>query len=136
MREYIEQRERDFAQLDCQLDIDHEIKVIKEMYEQARQNDENNDPGTYHNPTAVSTANGPLAGKALVNQPSSIHGPDLHQLAARIAPVVAAEVASHASPTDQPKMEEDLAHSDPMTTDGNVRSATDVGHSRPVQRQR
>lgn len=110
------------------------MKVIKEMYEQARQNDENNDPGTYNNPTTASTANGPLAGKALVNEPSSMHGPDLHQLASRITPVAAPEVASHASPTKQPKMEEDLAHSDPMTSDGNVRSATDVGHPSPFQR--
>ena len=106
------------------------MKVIKEMYKQARQNDENNDPGTYNNPTAASTANGALAGKALVNEPSSIHGPDLHQLASRISP----ELASHASPTNQPKTEEDLAHSDPMTSDGNVRSASDVGHPSPVQR--
>ena len=135
MREYIEQRERDFAQLGCQLDVDHEMKVIKEMYEQARQNDENNDPGTYNNPTAASTANGPLAGKALVNQPSSNPGPDLHQIASRIAPVLAPEVTSHASPTNQPKTEEDLAHSDPMTSDGNIRSATDVGRPSPVQQR-
>lgn len=96
------------------------------MYEQARQNDENNDPGTYHNPTAASTANGPLAGKAPVNERSSVHGPELYQLASRMAPAAAPEVASHASPTKQPKTEEELAHSDPMTSDGLVRSATDV----------
>ena len=134
VREYIEQRERDFAQLDCQLDVDHEMKVIKGMYEQARQNDENNDPGTYHNPTAVSTASGPLAGKALVNEPSSIPGPELHQLATRVAPVAAPGVGSHASPTNQPKTEEDLTHSDPMTSDRVVSSATDVEHPSPVQR--
>jgi len=39
VREYIEQRERDFAQLDCKLDIGREINCIKEMYEDARQND-------------------------------------------------------------------------------------------------
>lgn len=40
VREYIEQRERDFAQLDCKLDIDTEVRKIKELYEEARQNDE------------------------------------------------------------------------------------------------
>lgn len=39
VREYIEQRERDFAQLDCKLDLDHELMIIKRMYEDARQND-------------------------------------------------------------------------------------------------
>jgi len=39
VREYIEQREREFARLDCKLDIDSEIRLIKEMYEDARQND-------------------------------------------------------------------------------------------------
>lgn len=39
VREYIEQRERDFAQLDCKLDLNGEIRVIKGMYEDARQND-------------------------------------------------------------------------------------------------
>ena len=52
VREYIEQRERDFAQLDCNLDLDHELGRIKTMYQQARQNDEDNDPSTYHAPTA------------------------------------------------------------------------------------
>lgn len=39
VREYIEQRERDFAQLDCKLDLDYELKTIKWLYEEARQND-------------------------------------------------------------------------------------------------
>ncbi len=122
VREYIEQRERDFAQLDCQLDVDHEMKIIKEMYEQARQNDENNDPGTYHNPTTASTANGPLAGKVLVKEPSSVLSPDIHQPDFRIAPAT----APHASPVNQPKTDEDLPHGDPTPSDRADRSATDV----------
>lgn len=39
VREYIEQRERDFAQLDCNLDLNVEVRLIKGMYEDARQND-------------------------------------------------------------------------------------------------
>lgn len=39
VREYIEQRERDFAQLDCKLDLHHEMVTIQGMYEAARQND-------------------------------------------------------------------------------------------------
>ena len=131
VREYIEQRERDFAQLDCQLDLEHEMKIIKGMYEQARQNDENNDPGTYHNPTAASTANGPLTGKALVNEPFSILGPDLHQPASRMIPAV----APHASPVNQPKTEEDLPNSEPTPSGGVDRSATDVGWPSLIQRR-
>ena len=127
VREYIEQRERDFAQLDCQLDLDHEMKIIKEMYEQARVNDENNDPGTYHNPTTASTANGPLAGKTMADESFPTHIPELHQPAPRIAPASARAVAPHISPTNLPKTEEDdLPHSDPTQSDGADRSATDV----------
>ena len=126
VREYIEQRERDFAQLDCQLDLDHEMKIIKEMYEQARVNDENNDPGTYHNPTAASTANGPLAGKTIADEPSPILSPELHQPASRIAPASARTVAPHVSPLNLPKTEDDLPHGDPMQSDGADCSATDV----------
>ena len=57
IREYIEQRERDFAQLDCKLSVEGEMRIIKQLYQEARQNDENNDPNTYHNPvvSAVKT---------------------------------------------------------------------------------
>lgn len=48
IREHIEQKEREFAQLDSKLDIDMEMRRITDMYEQVRQNDENNDPSTYH----------------------------------------------------------------------------------------
>ena len=133
VREYIEQRERDFAQLDCQLDLDHEMQVIKGMYEQARVNDENNDPGTYHNPTAASTANGPLAGKIRAEEPSSTLSPELHQPASRIAPASARAVAPRVSPTNPPRTEDDLPHGDPTQADGADRSATDVRLTVPVK---
>ena len=50
VREYIEQREREFARLDCKLDLDHEIRTIVQKYENARENDEANDPSAYRNP--------------------------------------------------------------------------------------
>ncbi|KAL9129939.1 MAG: hypothetical protein Q9217_001741 [Psora testacea] len=59
VREYIEQRERDFAQLDCNLDLNDEIRAIVDMYESVRSNDEANDPNAYHNSlnlSAVATA--------------------------------------------------------------------------------
>ena len=126
VREYIEQRERDFAQLDCQLDLDHEMKIIKGMYEQARVNDENNDPGTYHNPAAASTANGPLAGNTIADEPSSTRVPELHQPASRMAPASARAVAPHISATNLPKPEDDLPHGDPTQSDGADHSAIDV----------
>ena len=139
VREYIEQRERDFAQLDCQLDLDHEMKIIKGIYKEPRQNDENNDPVTYHNPTAASTANGPLGGKIVVNETSSILGPDLHPPASRIVPemvpATASAVAPHASPTNQRKTEDNLPDSDPTLSDGVDRSATDVGCPSLIERR-
>lgn len=56
VREYIEERERDFSRPDCQLDLDHEIDVIYQMYRAVRQNDEDNCPDTYH---SFSATNGP-----------------------------------------------------------------------------
>ena len=56
VREYIEQRERDFARLDCRLDLDEEVQRIVEMYEAARRNDEASDPNAYHNDLNVSSA--------------------------------------------------------------------------------
>ncbi|KAL6721787.1 hypothetical protein ACLMJK_000892 [Lecanora helva] len=53
IREHIEQREREFAQSDCRLDVDVEMLRIMEMYEEIRQNDENNDPSTYHASTSL-----------------------------------------------------------------------------------
>ena len=55
VREYIEERERDFSRPDCQLNLDHEIAIIYRMYEAVRQNQEDNFPDTYHNFT---TGNG------------------------------------------------------------------------------
>ena len=66
IREHIEQRERDFAQPGCQLDIDEEMRAIMGMYEEVRQNDENNDPSTYH--AAVAS---PVKGRALLNDGAS-----------------------------------------------------------------
>ena len=56
VREYIEQRERDFAQLDCKLDLQQEIKLVVEMYQNARKNDEANDPNAYHQSSDVCAA--------------------------------------------------------------------------------
>jgi len=84
VREYIEQRERDFSQLDCKLDLDHEIKTIVEMYENTRQNDENNDPNAYHNPLDMSTKGQAVSSE--VTKKSSSFGPNaLEQHASKLA---------------------------------------------------
>lgn len=54
VREYIEQREREFGQLDCTRDLQGEIKAIVAMYNSARENDENNDPSVYRPPAGPS----------------------------------------------------------------------------------
>ena len=60
VREYIEQRERDFAQLSCKLDLDHEIQTVMDLYESVRQNDEANDPNAYHNSLDLATKAAPV----------------------------------------------------------------------------
>ena len=60
VREYIEQRERDFAQSDCKLSIEMEMRTIKQMYAEAWEADEKNNLSSYHSPGAVPTQDGPL----------------------------------------------------------------------------
>ena len=55
IREHIEQKEREFAQMDSMFDVDKEMRRIIQMYEEVRQIDENNDPSTYHPSTLTST---------------------------------------------------------------------------------
>ena len=72
VREYIEQRERDFAQLDCKLDVYHEIQTIVEMYESVRNNDEANDPNAYHNTLDLSAKNSAAPKESLNRLMSSL----------------------------------------------------------------
>jgi len=51
VREYTEERERDFSRLDCTLNLDDEIAIIYRMYEAVRQNQEDNSPENYHSLT-------------------------------------------------------------------------------------
>ena len=53
VREYIEQRERDFGRFDCKLDLDDEIRTIVSMYQEARKNDEDNHPDSYRGPQDI-----------------------------------------------------------------------------------
>ena len=47
LREYIEDRERDFSHADCSLNVDHEIADIASMYKAVRQTAEDNTPDNY-----------------------------------------------------------------------------------------
>lgn len=77
VREYIEQRERDFARVDCRLDLDGEIGRIVEMYEVARRNDEANDPNAYHNDLDVSSATtGKLGAAAAADNTTAKSAPE------------------------------------------------------------
>ncbi|KAI9695998.1 MAG: hypothetical protein M1820_008339 [Bogoriella megaspora] len=46
LREHIEERERDFAEWDCPLDVDEEIELIVKMYQDLKQTVRDNMPGT------------------------------------------------------------------------------------------
>ncbi|KAI4196368.1 MAG: hypothetical protein LQ346_003227 [Caloplaca aetnensis] len=47
LREYIEDRERDFSHEECKLDVDHVITDVSAMYQAVRQTAEDNTPDTY-----------------------------------------------------------------------------------------
>lgn len=47
LREYVEDRERDFSHEDCKLDVDAVIKDVAAMYQAVRQTAEDNTPDTY-----------------------------------------------------------------------------------------
>ena len=47
LREYIEDRERDFSVEECALDVDYVINDVGEMYKAVRQTAEDNTPDTY-----------------------------------------------------------------------------------------
>ena len=64
VREYIEQRERDFRQPDNKRNLDHEIQTVLEMYEAVRQTDEDNDPDAY----ATSKSGTPANGKSITDK--------------------------------------------------------------------
>lgn len=77
VREYIEQRERDFSQSDCKLSVNLELQRIREMYEETRQIHENNDPSTYNKPPSATTKDKQLATKLTRDQPlTSAKGSD------------------------------------------------------------
>ncbi|KAI4224111.1 MAG: hypothetical protein L6R40_008474 [Gallowayella cf. fulva] len=47
LREYVEDRERDFSHESCKLDVDHVIADVSAMYQAVRQTAEDNTPDTY-----------------------------------------------------------------------------------------
>ncbi len=66
LREYMEDREREFSHDDCKLNVDHVIKDVAAMYQAVRQTAEDNTPDTYL-PMAG-------AGKKLLGQKESAVG--------------------------------------------------------------
>jgi hypothetical protein len=47
VREYIEQRERDFSRAGCQLDVNQVVQVVEAMYEEVKADIQNNTPEMY-----------------------------------------------------------------------------------------
>ncbi|MCJ1318185.1 hypothetical protein MMC15_003513 [Xylographa vitiligo] len=47
VREYMEQREREFERMDCALDVEEVVKEVEDMYEEVRQDVEANEPDKY-----------------------------------------------------------------------------------------
>jgi hypothetical protein len=53
VREYIEQRERDFARADCRLDVNQILQVVEAMYEEVKSDIQNNTPQMYTSASEV-----------------------------------------------------------------------------------
>ena len=122
VREYIEQRERDFAQSDCKLCVDLEMQRIKEMYDEARQIHENNDPSTYNKPAVAPDQDKPLATKLTHDQPlSSPKGSD--------SPVhISTRPMRSMSEGDEPVNKSEDAHTE-VTVAISARSLSELGLS-------
>ena len=56
LREHIEEREREFSEPDCLLDVDDEVTRITRMYQEVRQTAEDNAPGNVLPPRGVITS--------------------------------------------------------------------------------
>ena len=56
LREHIEEREREFLEPDCLLDVDEEIARVAKMYQEIRQTAEDNAPGTILPPRGAITS--------------------------------------------------------------------------------
>ena len=56
LREHIEEREREFLEPDCELDVDEEILRVAKMYQEVRQTAADNAPGTVLPPRGAITS--------------------------------------------------------------------------------
>ena len=122
VREYIEQRERDFAQNDCKLSVDLELQRTHEMYEEARQSHENNDPSTYNKPAIATGKDKPLATKFTHDQPlTSAKGSD--------SPVhISTRAMRSMSEGNEPGDKSEDAHTE-VTVTSSARSLSELGLS-------
>ena len=106
LREYIEDRERDFSHEGCKLNVDHVISEVSAMYQAVRQTAEDNTPDTYL----------PMegAGKKLLGQKDQRTTP-LEELVSKEQESDGAAVA--------PKEPEGGEAEDPKPTDGEAGSS-------------
>ena len=95
VREYIEERERDFSRLDCTLNLDDEIAIIFRMYEAVRQNQEDNSPENYHNltksdgtkPTETPALQTPMKQvEPIPDEKATMNGPQVNVTATEVPP--------------------------------------------------
>ncbi|MCJ1306455.1 hypothetical protein MMC25_000097 [Agyrium rufum] len=68
VREYMEQREREFEREDCQLDVEEVIRKTEEMYEEVRQDVEANEPEAYTSTGQIKRNEGLTPGPQLADK--------------------------------------------------------------------
>jgi hypothetical protein len=93
VREYIEQRERDFSRPDCDLDVYEVVRVIESMYEEVKADVRTNTPDSYVSVgdiRARATAGVvPIPTQARLNDIASAQGDKLTELEKKYGPKVA-----------------------------------------------
>ena len=67
VREYMEQREREFEQAECNLDVDDVIKKVEAMYEEVRQDIDANQPEAYTSTAQLKRTDGVSPGPPLAD---------------------------------------------------------------------
>ena len=84
VREYMEQREREFERADCPLDVEEVIRKVEDMYEEVRQDVEANEPEAYTSTGQLKRSEGITPGPLISDKSGEFSHPP-HLMGGRIA---------------------------------------------------
>ena len=103
VREYMEQREREFEREDCPLEVEEVIRKVEDMYEEVRQDVEANEPEAYTSTGQLKRSEGLAPGPQISDKTGEFsHMPNL------IGDRMAAMAGDRISPFDKNKLSQTL----------------------------